>query len=128
MSSALAQLDSIQQIPQLVQQRLSFVASLSVRASEVAQHALSAWDSWSVEEINSSLELARDILNQTSRTAISIGYEDLGVTAHHCAAQIIAHLEGDYADLAVCPGEIIWFVDTFVEACDAIADTDWSPR
>jgi hypothetical protein len=118
--NAIAKLGLPHQLSELEDMRLSFVASLSARASEVAQYALAAWDSWSAEEINNSLELARDILQQISQTAISIGYIDLGVTAHHCAAQMSAHLEGDYADLAVCPGEIIWFVDIFVKACNAI--------
>ena len=122
--SALAQIDPIRQIPEPAHIRLSFVASLDAHAAEVARYALVAWDGECAEDINANLELARDILHQISRTARSVGYIDLGMTAHHCAAQIVAHLEGDYADLAVCPGEIIWFVDTFVEACNAIAEPD----
>ncbi len=118
--SAVANLNLSHQLPELEDMRLSFLTSLSAHASDVAQYTLAAWDSWSAEEINTSLELAHDILQQISQTAISIGYIDLGVTAHHCAAQMSAHLEGHYADLAVCPGEIIWFVDIFVEACNAI--------
>lgn len=109
------------EMPGLDRIRHRFLDLLDERKVLIAQHALAAWDGETAEQINSNLESARSILHQIAGTAGTVGYPELGVTAQHCEAQIIAHLEGDYADLAVCPGEIIWFIDTFVEACDNIA-------
>ena len=106
------------QLPGLDRIRLRFLELLEDRKVTIVQHALAAWDGETAEEINANLEVARSILHQIAGTAGTVGYEDLGVTAQHCEAEIIAHLEGPYADLAICPGEIIWFIDTFVEACD----------
>jgi hypothetical protein len=111
------------ELPDLDRVRLRFLGLLGVRASEIAHHALAAWDGESVDDINTNLVSARGILHKIAGTAGTVGYRELGITAQHCEAQITAHLEGDYADLAVCPGEIIWFIDTFVEACDAVRNT-----
>lgn len=102
--------------------RHRFLNLLTERRVAIARHTLAAWDGETAEIINSNLEQARSILNQIADTAATAGYAELGITAQHCESQIIAHLEGPYADLAVCPGEIIWFVDTLVEACDNIAE------
>ncbi|WP_298860878.1 Hpt domain-containing protein [uncultured Sulfitobacter sp.] len=110
------------QIPGLDRIRLRFLDLLEHRKVNIARHALAAWDGETAEEINANLEAARSILHQIAGTAGTVGYEALGITAQHCEAQIIAHIEGPYADLAVCPGEIIWFIDTFVEACDGLAE------
>lgn len=106
------------ELPGLDRVRLRFLDLLVERKISIAQHALAAWDGETAEDINAHLESARSILHQIAGTAGTVGYPDLGATAQHCEAQIIAHVEGPYADLAVCPGEIIWFIDTFVEACD----------
>lgn len=109
------------QMPGMDRIRARFIELLEDRKSNIAQHALAAWDGESVDVINSNLELARNILHQIAGTAGTVGHPDLGTIAQQCEAQIIAHLEGPYADLAICPGEIIWRIDTFVEACDALA-------
>lgn len=120
--TALALSHASLEMPGLERIRLRFIELLSTRKADVAEYALAAWDGETAEEINANLEKARSILHQISGTAGTVGYPELGATAQHCEAQIIAHLEGDYADLAVCPGEIIWFIDTFVEACTALTD------
>lgn len=107
------------EMPGLDRIRTRFLEMLPDRKVLIAQHALAAWDGETVEVINENLEQARSILHQIAGTAGTVGFSELGLTAQHCEAQIIAHLEGDYADLAICPGEIIWFIDTFVEACDS---------
>lgn len=104
-------------IPGIHQQFFGLVLELK---SLVARHVLAAWDGETAEEINDNLEEARTALKQIAELAGPVGYSDLRVTAQHCEAQISAHLEGPYADLAICPGEIIWFVDVFVETCDNI--------
>jgi hypothetical protein len=109
-------------MPGLDRIRLRFVELLNTRKGDIAQFALAAWDGETADDINRNLESARSILHQIAGTAGTVGYPDLGATAQQCEAQIIAHLEGDYADLAICPGEIIWFIDTFVEACTGVTN------
>ncbi|MEP1765673.1 MAG: Hpt domain-containing protein [Sulfitobacter sp.] len=108
------------ELPGLEHIRNRFIELLQDRKTSIAQHALAAWDAETAVSINSNLESARCILHQIAGTAGTVGFPELGETAHQCEAQIIAHLEGSYADLAVCPGGIIWFIDTFVEACDLL--------
>jgi len=108
------------QMPGLDRIRLRFLDLLHDRKTSIAQHALAAWDGETTDVINENLEHARNILHQIAGTAGTVGYPELGAAAQQCEAQIISHLEGDYADLAICPGEIIWRIDTFVEACDAL--------
>ncbi|WP_299028216.1 Hpt domain-containing protein [uncultured Sulfitobacter sp.] len=110
------------EMPGLDRIRDRFLALLEDRKTIIAQHALAAWDGETAEEINANLEDARSILHQIAGTAGTVGYPELGATAQQCEAQIIAHLEGPYADLAICPGEIIWCIDTFVEACGTLPD------
>ncbi|MEH6831360.1 MAG: phosphorelay protein [Sulfitobacter sp.] len=110
----------VPEMPGLDRIRHRFLDLLAERKMLIAQHALAAWDGETAEGINENLETACSILHKIAGTAGTVGYPELGITAQHCEAQIITHLEGDYADLAVCPGEIIWFIDTFVEACDSI--------
>jgi hypothetical protein len=120
--TALALSGPAPQMPGLDRIRLRFVELLHDRKAEIAHYALAAWDGETAEDINQNLENARGILHQISGTAGTVGYPELGQTAQQCEAQIIAHLEGDYADLAICPGDIIWFIDTFVEACTNLTD------
>jgi len=110
------------EMPGLDRIRDRFVDLLADRKVSIAQHALAAWDAETAEEININLENARNILHQIAGTAGTVGFPQLGETAHQCETQIIAHLEGPYADLAICPGGIIWFIDTFVEACGVLPD------
>lgn len=108
------------QMPGLDRIRDRFIELLDSRKTSIAQHALAAWDGENTDFINENLEQARSILHQIAGTAGTVGFPELGATALMCEEQIIAHLEGPYADLAVCPGEIIWCIDTFVEACTTI--------
>lgn len=110
------------EIPNLDHIRDRFVDLLEDRKTLIAQHALAAWDAETAEEINANLEDARNILHQISGAAGTVGFPQLGATAQQCEAQIIEHLEGDYADLAICPGGIIWCTDAFVEACGALPE------
>ena len=111
------------QLPGMDRIRVRFIELLEERKSNIAQYALAAWDGETLEVINGNLEQARNILHQIAGTAGTVGYPELGLTAQQCEAEIIAHLEGPYADLAICPGDIIWRIDTFVEACDALEHT-----
>ena len=97
-----------------------FVDLLEDRKNIIAKHALAAWDGETTDEINDNLKHAQNILHQIAGSAGTVGFPELGGTALLCEEQIIAHLDGPYADLAICPGEIMWCIDTFVEACAAI--------
>ena len=114
------------QMPGIDHIRAHFVVLLEDRKAGIAQHALAAWDGETVEDINSHLEHARNTLHQIAGTAGTLGFDALGATAERCEAQINAHLDGPYADLAICPGEIIWCIDTFVEACTSIIEASGS--
>lgn len=105
------------EMPGMDRIRDRFLTLLDSRSTTIAQLALAAWDGESTDLINSNLEEARALLHQIAGTAGTVGYPELGIIARQCEAQIIAHLEGPYADLAICPGEIIWCIDNFVEAC-----------
>lgn len=108
------------EMPGLDRIRDRFVELLEERKSFIAHHALAAWDAETVEEINSNLEDARGVLHQIAGTAGTVGFGPLGETARQCEEQIIAHIEGPYSDLAVCPGDIIWRIDGFVAACNEL--------
>ncbi|MEQ6249962.1 Hpt domain-containing protein [Sulfitobacter sp. HNIBRBA3233] len=108
------------ELPGLDRIRARFVELLDDRRTLIAQHALAAWDAETSEDINGNLEAAKALLHQIAGTAGTVGYPQLGSAAQQCEAEIIAHLEGDYADLAVCPGEIIWRIDGFVAACEEV--------
>lgn len=108
------------EMPGLDRIRSRFIDLLTERKTLIAEHALAAWDGQTAEEINSNLEAARGILHQIAGTAGTVGYPDLGETAQKCEALIIAHLEGSNGMATACPGEIIWCIDTFVEACGTL--------
>lgn len=110
------------QMPGLDRIRDRFVELLEDRKTAIAQHALAAWDGETAEEINVNLEDARSILHQIAGTAGTVGFPHLGELAQQCEHEIIAHLEGAYADLAICPGEIIWRIDAFVECCGSLPE------
>lgn len=94
-----------------------FVARLRDQKDAVCYHVMLAWDGEDAGTINSHLAQARAILHAIAATAAKLGYSGLGATAMRCETQILAHLEGDYTDLAICPCEIICYLDMFVEAC-----------
>jgi hypothetical protein len=101
---------------------IEFLECLEKRRNLVAQYALAAWDGETTDGINADLANARLVLQLVTQQAVATGYTALGMTAQQCDARIQAHLEGPYADLAICPGEIIWWVDTFAESCQSILD------
>jgi HPt (histidine-containing phosphotransfer) domain-containing protein len=99
-----------------------FVTLLEERQTSIAHHALNAWDGTTVEEINGSLAAAQSTLHQIAGTAGSLGFAELGTSARACEIEIIAHLEGPDADLAICPVELISRLDKFVSDCRTLID------
>lgn len=98
-----------------------FVDLLEDRQTAIALHVLSAWDGETTDSINAHLEEARSVLHEILIAADTCGFAQVHATAQLCEAQITAHLGGPYADLAICPGEILWCADTFLEACESVA-------
>ena len=109
------------EMPGLDRIRDRFVEMLSDRKTTIAQHALAAWDGETVDDINNNLTAAKATLHLIAGTAGTVGFPELGRSAQHCEQEIIDHLEGPYADLAICPGEIIWRIDGFVASCNEIS-------
>jgi hypothetical protein len=97
-----------------------FIETLDDYATNIAAHVLAAWDGETVTEINTNLDQACQLLDEVTNSAVTMGFALLGATGQHCTVQIHAHLQGPYADLAICPGDIIWWVDLFVDACSAV--------
>ncbi|MEW9919240.1 Hpt domain-containing protein [Marimonas sp. MJW-29] len=115
--------DMVDQLPGLERVRERFLTMLAERKERIATHALGAWEGETLEEVNGNLASAQAILHQIAGTAGSLGFAPLGQSAHACENEIIAHLEGPDADLAICPGELIFFLDNFVGACDALLES-----
>ncbi len=108
------------EIPGLDRIRDRFVDMLGDRKTTIAQHALAAWDGKTADDINANLTAARATLHLIAGTAGTVGFPELGHSALHCEQEIIDHLDGPDAVLAVCPGEIIWRIDDFVASCNKI--------
>lgn len=107
-------------MPGLEKIRERFISMLVNRQSEIAVHALTAWDGDSAEIINENLGHARDILHKIAGSSGSLGFTALGNAARACETEIIAHLEGEYADLALCPPAVIHQMDRFVAQCEEL--------
>ncbi|NNE51170.1 MAG: Hpt domain-containing protein [Sulfitobacter sp.] len=113
----------ISELPGLDRVRARFLDMLVPRHEQIAAHAVAAWDGETVEEINGNLAAAQAILHQIAGTAGSLGLVDLGAKAHACENEIIDHLKGPDADLAICPGEIIRDLDEFLQDCLAVLES-----
>lgn len=112
--------DMAESLPGLERVRERFLTMLTDRKERIASHALAAWEGETLEDVNGNLASAQSILHQIAGTAGSLGFAALGESAHACENEIIAHLEGPDADLAICPGELIYFLDAFVGSCDEV--------
>ena len=110
------------ELPGLDRVRNRFLQMLVPRQEQIAAHAVAAWDGETVEEITGNLASAQAILHQIAGTAGSLGFVDLGARAHACENEIIDHLKGPDADLAICPGEIVRNLDGFLQDCLAVLE------
>ncbi|UOA29066.1 hypothetical protein DSM107133_03825 (plasmid) [Pseudosulfitobacter sp. DSM 107133] len=100
--------------------RERFLDLLVTRQQSIAHHAVLAYESLSLEEVNGNLAAARDILHQIAGTAGSLGFDDLGIAARTCENDIISHLNGPDNDLALCPDALLVQIDEFVEQCKGL--------
>ena len=100
-----------------------FVTLLEERQGIIAQHALNAWEGETVEQVNSNLASAQATLHQIAGSAGSLGFGELGTCARNCEIEIISHLDGPDADLAICPGELMHHLDLFISDCRTLIDT-----
>ncbi len=108
------------ELPGLDRIRTRFIEMLKDRQAAIAEHALTAWESDDLAEINGNLVGARTILHQIAGTAGSLGFDDLGTEARACELEIDDHLGGPDADLAICPAELIFHIDQFVQSSEAL--------
>lgn len=97
-----------------------FLDLLKTRQKNIAHHAVLAYDSTSMDEVNVNLSAARDILHQIAGTAGSLGFEDLGNSARHCENEIVTHLNTPNAGLTHCPDALLVQLDDFVGQCRSI--------
>ena len=109
-------------MPGIERIRTRFLEMLRDRQIAIAEYAIIAWESYELDEINGSLESARTLLHQIAGTAGSLGFEDLGHEARNVETEIDAHLSGADADLAICPGALIFHMDNFVQLCQSLIE------
>ncbi len=109
-------------LPGIDKIRARFLEMLKDRQCMIAENALIAWESDKLDEINGSLANARTILHQIAGTAGSLGFDALGAEARACEAAIDGHLNGPDADLAICPSDLIFGMDDFVQSCGDLID------
>lgn len=109
-------------MPGLEMVRARFLDMLEERQCQIANHALAAWDGDSVEVINDNLQNAQDVLHKIAGSSGSLGFHALGDAARACEHEVIAHLEGPYADLALCPPGVIHQMDHFIAMCAALIE------
>ena len=112
------------ELPGIDRIRTRFLEMLRDRQSAIAEHALFAWEGHTLEEVNGNLTSARTILHQIAGTAGSLGFNALGTEARSCEIKIDEHLNGPDADLALCPAELIFVMDGFVQTCDDVFNSE----
>ncbi len=108
------------ELPGIERIRTRFLELLRERQVSIAEHALTAWESDELEKINGSLASARTLLHQIAGTAGSLGFEELGQEARTVETEIDDHLNGVDADLAICPGALIFHMSNFVQLCQTL--------
>lgn len=104
----------------LAQVRDRFVDLLQERQTEIATHALGAWDGETAEVINSNLAAAQVNLHRIAGTAGSLGFPELGETAAKCETDIIAHLEGPMSEVPICPKSLVVSFGSFLAQCEDV--------
>lgn len=108
------------EVPGLDRTRTRFFHMLQNRQAALANHALIAWESDKLHEINGNLARARNLLGHIAGTAGSLGFHDLGKHARIVETAIDDHLSGVDADLAICPAALIIHLDHFVQHCQTL--------
>ena len=115
--------DFVEDIAALDHGHARFMDMLTDQYTMVAVHTLQAWEGKTLADINSNLDATKVLLQQIASTAGAQGFADLRASAHSCAANVIAHLEGPDADLAICLAKIVHQMDGFVGECRHLLDT-----
>ena len=114
--------DMVDTLPGIERVRGRFLEMLRDRKERIATYILAAWEAETLEDINGNLFKTQAILHQIAGTAGTLGFKEMGHQARTCENNIIAHLDGPNAIVAICPGQLIEAVDTFVLSCDAVLD------
>lgn len=94
--------------------KVRFLDLLENRQCDIASNALAAWDAQTMEQADSHLAAARDILHQIAGSAGSLGFGTLGQAARECETSIIYHLENRVPNTAPCPRRVIEQLDSFM--------------
>ncbi|UYV37815.1 Hpt domain-containing protein [Rhodobacteraceae bacterium D3-12] len=121
--------DVMRDFPGLEPIRQRFRATLADRQSDVAHHALEAWNAsqegGTPKAVARHLKEVRNRLHTIAGSAGSLGYGELGEAAFHGEAEIISYLEReDAATSAAVPADVIYAINTFIERCGAAIDGD----
>jgi hypothetical protein len=112
------------ELPGLDRTRTRFLGTLDNSVAAIAGHAVGAWESNALDDINGNLGSARGMLDQIAGSAGSLGFDDLCAHARTVEKAIADHLGGTDADLAICPGGLIFHLDHFVQNCQALISTN----
>lgn len=110
------------ELPGIERIRIRFLQMLCDRQFAIAEHALAAWESDSVDVIHSNLVSARTLFHQIAGTAGSLGFEKLGDEARNSEIAIDKHLESAQAQVASCPSELIFGMDDFLKISQALIE------
>ncbi|MDG1169400.1 MAG: Hpt domain-containing protein [Sulfitobacter sp.] len=107
-------------LPGLDRVRDRFLTMLEDRKTNIASHAIAAWEADCVEDICAHLAAAQSILHQIAGSAGSLGFAALGDSARHCENEIISHLQSECAAVPECPEQLILNMDMFLSSCNDI--------
>jgi HPt (histidine-containing phosphotransfer) domain-containing protein len=108
------------ELPGLHGIRIRFLALLEDRQTNIAQHALAAWESDNAADQCANLEVAQHVLHQIAGSAGSLGFVELGQAAGACEGSIVDFIQsaqgGNHDQLP----EILQALDTFVSQSQAL--------
>lgn len=120
--------DMMRNFPGLEPIRQRFRATLPERQSDVAHHALEAWNAsqegGAAKTVAAHLEEVRNRLHTIAGSAGSLGFGELGEAAFHGEAEIISYLEREDGTPSQVPADVIYAIDSFIERCSAAIDQE----
>ncbi|KEJ89712.1 hypothetical protein [Sulfitobacter donghicola] len=114
--------------PSLAEIIPAFIQTLERRVIHITSFALAAWDGETLQSVNGSLVGARELLAQIATEAAAAGYPAIGADAGFFIDRIDGYLDGPYADLAICPGDIVWWADYFAQTCYRLLESTQSDQ
>lgn len=116
--------DMATEFPGLGKVRARFLALLAERQTQIAHHALTAWESENPQEQLASLREASNVLHLIAGAGGSLGFDDLGETARTCEATIISHEKQAAENQCSVPYSVIAEIDGFVSLSQSVLDAN----